>query len=204
MTTKKFIDNNDKFFDLYKKARDKKDLYLEHFRGFQENFWNCFDLGFIDGSIEQQIGKRNLKYLQKYENYIVSVLQLYSALCKGRNKKMLKEIQNSKGINLNQRFIKRCIQYFSPQEYNPKYPKKEQVHLRYYRCFVDLYDTFFIDLEPLTRVSQYTNKCFVKEDIKDYNIENKKSFWMYKDIILKKDKKGNIEANFKDLLSNNQ
>jgi len=52
-SAKKFVDNNSTLSELYKKARDKKDLYQSKFRGFDEKFQNCFDMGFIDGTIEQ-------------------------------------------------------------------------------------------------------------------------------------------------------
>ena len=50
LSAKKFVDNNTTLSELYKKAIRKKE---SKFKGFGEKYQNCFDMGFIDGSIEQ-------------------------------------------------------------------------------------------------------------------------------------------------------
>lgn len=45
------------------------------------------------------------------------------------------------------------------------------MNLRYYRCFLLLYDILILDQEPLMKISDYTNKCFVIQDLKNFKLD---------------------------------
>lgn len=61
------------------------------------------------------------------------------------------------------------------------------MNLRYYRCFLLLYDILILDQEPLMKISDYTNKCFVIQDLKNFKLDQH-TYKLFKDITLEKSK----------------
>jgi hypothetical protein len=56
--------------------------------------FNCYDMTFLNHAIENAIGRRDTGLLLKYENYLVNVLTLYAGLCRKRNSKMMRALQD--------------------------------------------------------------------------------------------------------------
>ena len=75
--------------------------------------------------------------------------------------------------------------------------------MRYYRCFVDLYNIFFVDVSPLLRISTYFNKCFVEQDLRDFNVDSQ-SYNIFKDISISDEKKKYIDENREAILLANK
>ena len=72
-------------------------------------------------------------------------------------------------MNLTKEFIVLSLRYLDPN------------HLRYYKCFLNLYYSVILDIEPLLKISEYENKCFLIEDVIKF-FPFSKSFNMFKEI----------------------
>ncbi|EGR33284.1 hypothetical protein IMG5_057070 [Ichthyophthirius multifiliis] len=193
-TDRNFEINNEKLILLYEEARKSQELKMKTFKqGIQNNY---YELKFINGFIEKKLKTKSLGILQQYEDYVIQVLQLYVSLCKERNPKIIEILNNQ--VGLTKTFVKECIKIFNPFDFN----QSQFYHLRYYNCFLGLYQQFLIDVEPLMRISENLNSCLIREDLKSFTITDR-SFKLFQKYTIKSkykaDMANTLKMNMKEL-----
>lgn len=88
-------------------------------------------------------------------------------MCKGRNTKSIDILE--KKLNLTKDFIVLCLK------------KLDANNLRYRRCFISLYETCVMDVDPFIAIDNYSNYCYMDKDISEFNLEEK-SYKIFKSI----------------------
>ncbi|KAL4442528.1 hypothetical protein ABPG74_006930 [Tetrahymena malaccensis] len=172
---------------------DNQDLYYTGKKGVvrdDENI-NHFPFDHINGS--QVKGKSNTQLqqmIEKYEVYVLEVLNLYSLLSAGRNMKSIKCLQT---IGLTKNFIYKCLQS----------KKIDGSHLRQYKSILNLYDSFILNVSPFTPITGYHNLVFQNIDFKDFDPKKQPSFHLFREIVVNQETKNSIRDEYQKLVDKN-
>ncbi|CAD8133367.1 unnamed protein product [Paramecium octaurelia] len=179
-----FGQNNQMFCQLYLKFIDKQVRTTKRFLSNSPSLIDVvIDFFTIEALKENQLVKQEdvklvVPIFQKYENYLMNVMGLYSSLCKGRNQKNIKCLM--KNCFLNQKFLEICL----------KRQQNVKSELRFEKTLIDLFCNLFLDIDPLIKISQnydpfYNNtqtntiKCYLSDDIDQFNIQNPSGLYFY-------------------------
>ncbi|CAD8067155.1 unnamed protein product [Paramecium primaurelia] len=117
--------------------------------------------------VRQEEYKKVVPIFQKYENYLMNVMDLYSSLCKGRNQKSIKCLM--KNCFLNQNFFEICLIS----------QKQIKTGLRFERTLIELFCNLYLDIDPLIKISQFDNKCYLNDDLDQFDIKNQSGIYFY-------------------------
>ncbi|EAR93160.2 cation channel family protein (macronuclear) [Tetrahymena thermophila SB210] len=172
---------------------DNQDLYYTGKKGVvrdDENI-NHFPFDHINGS--QVKGKTNTQLqqsIEKYEVYVLEVLNLYSLLSAGRNMKSIKCLQT---LGLTKNFIYKCLQS----------KKIDGSHLRQYKSILNLYDSFILNVSPFTPITGYHNLVFQNIDFKDFDPKKQPSFHLFREIVVNQETKNSIRDEYQKLVDKN-
>jgi hypothetical protein len=74
----------------------------------------------------------------------------------GRNHKSIKALRGF--ANLSKEYLVTCIKAVHVNQ------------LRAERCMINLYSSIFLDIDPLIKISEFQNQCFLEEDIKSFSL----------------------------------
>lgn len=116
--------------------------------------------------IRQEDQKVDLPIFQKYENFVLQVLNLYASLCKGRNTKSIKFLLL---CGINQEFLKECLRHFI----------SDSNELRFERTMLNLYVNLLLDVDPLTSIIRFENKTFLNEDLQKFDLNSYSGGFFY-------------------------
>ncbi|CAD8151578.1 unnamed protein product [Paramecium octaurelia] len=117
--------------------------------------------------VKQEDLKAVMPIFLKYENYLMNIMDLYSSLCKGRNQKSIKCLM--KHCFLNERFLEICL----------KRQQNIKTELRFERTLIELFCNLYLDIDPLIKVSQFDNKCYLNDDLDQFDIQNQSGVYFY-------------------------
>ncbi|CAD8139457.1 unnamed protein product [Paramecium pentaurelia] len=180
-----FGQNNQLFCQLYLKFIDKQARIAQRFLNKRPSLIDVvIDFFTIETLKENQLVKQEdaklvIPIFQKYENYLMNVMGLYSSLCKGRNQKNIKCLMRN--CFLNQKFLEICL----------KRQQNIKSELRFEKTLIELFCNLFLDIDPLIKISQnydpfYNNitqintiKCYLSDDIDQFDIQNPSGLYFY-------------------------
>lgn len=143
------------------------EYYMDFFPFKKKKEPNHVELSFVSYYVEKELNSAEPKTLPLYENYIITVLTIYANLCQGRNLKMIEILERQVGLTKD--YIALSLKFLDPN------------HLRLHRCLLMLYYNVILDVEPMLKISEYDNKCFLIEDLIEFEAEDK-SYHMFKEI----------------------
>ncbi|CAD8052984.1 unnamed protein product [Paramecium sonneborni] len=179
-----FGQNNQIFCQLYLKFIDKQARIAQRFQNKRQSLIDVvIDFFTIETLKENQLVKQEdvklvIPIFQKYENYLMNVMGLYSSLCKGRNSKNRKCLM--KYCFLNQKFLEICL----------KRQQNVRSELRFEKTLIELFCNLYLDIDPLIKISQnydpfYNNKqrntikCYLSDDIDQFNKQDPSGYYFY-------------------------
>ncbi|EGR30317.1 hypothetical protein IMG5_135140 [Ichthyophthirius multifiliis] len=182
-----FLEKNQNLCNLYKKARTKNIDFYDNEKNNKTNqsYYNYFDLRFLNKFAEIQLANRNSNIVEKYEYYALEVLNLYSQLSKNRNYKI---IQYLNSIGLTKEFV-----YLALQE---KFIDKNNI--LYYKAFLNIYQSLVLDCQPLIKISEYSNYCFLSQDLRKFNFQNDPTYKLFREIVVEQKIKTQINKYLKN------
>ncbi|CAD8135704.1 unnamed protein product [Paramecium pentaurelia] len=179
-----FGQNNQIFCQLYLKFIDKQARIAQRFLTKRPSLIDVvIDFFTLETLKENQLVKQEdvklvVPIFQKYENYLMNVMTLYSSLCKGRNQKNIKCLMRN--CFLNEKFLEICL----------KRQQNVKSELRFEKTLIELFCNLYLDIDPLIKISQnydpfYNNtqtntiKCYLSDDIEQFNIQNPSGLYFY-------------------------
>ncbi|CAD8087418.1 unnamed protein product [Paramecium sonneborni] len=168
-----FGQNNPTFCQLYLRFVEKQNKISQRFNTRRPPLVDItLDFFTTETLKENQLVRQEdlkvvLPIFLKYENYLINVMDLYSSLCKGRNQKSIKCLM--KNCFLNEKFLEICLQ----RQQNIK------TELRFERTLIELFCNLYLDIDPLIKISQFDNKCFLNDDLDQFDIQNQSGIYFY-------------------------
>ncbi|TNV75003.1 hypothetical protein FGO68_gene1012 [Halteria grandinella] len=190
-----FGQNNPTFCQLYSRFIEKQIRQKGRFLRYRPTLADVVIEFFTTATLkENQLVKQEdvktiLPIFQKYENYLMNVMDLYSALCKGRNQKSISCLL--KNCFLHGSFLETCLR--RQQNINTE--------LRFEKTLLDLFCNLYLDIDPLIKVSTFDNKCFLNDDLEQFFIENQSGQYFYENNASKSLRKN---QEFKDFLNSKE
>mgnify|MGYP001810577474 FL=1 len=88
----------------------------------------------------------------KYEQYVLSILNLYSSLCKGRNYKSIDALKEY--VKIDKGYLNLCYKYLQGNQ-----------SMKFEKAIMNLLINLEIDIDPLTPITKFINNSFVYEDV---------------------------------------
>lgn len=90
---------------------------------------------------------------------MLNVLTLYCSLCKGRNQKSIDILKDK--CKLDNDYLMTILMHL----------RDKKNELRFERCMINLYNCMLLDVDPLAKITSFTNRSFLKEDIESFDVE---------------------------------
>ncbi|KAM3134788.1 hypothetical protein pb186bvf_013113 [Paramecium bursaria] len=122
----------------------------------------------------------------KYEQYVLSILNLYSSLCKGRNYKSIDALKEYVKIDKSYLFL--CYKYLQGNQC-----------MKFEKAIMNLLINLEIDIDPLTPISKFINNSFVYEDVMKFEKNKNYSGQLYYEQSISNQLKERFKQDNKDL-----